>query len=47
MGFSGIRVDAARSIPKSWLGSFEDEMGVPTFGEIFHGDIDYVSEYQD
>lgn len=47
MGFSGIRVDAARSIPKTWLGTFEDEMGVPTFGEIFHGDIDYVSEYQD
>jgi glycosidase len=47
MGFDGIRVDAARSIPKTWLETFEDEMGVPTFGEIFHGDIGYVSEYQD
>lgn len=47
MGFDGIRVDAARSIPKSWLGDFEDAMGVPTFGEVFVGDVDYVSEYQD
>jgi glycosidase len=47
MGFDGIRVDAARSIPKDWLEEFEDEMGVPTFGEIFVGDVDYVSDYQD
>ena len=47
MGFDGIRVDAARSVPKDWLEDFELEMGVPTFGEVFVGDIDYVSEYQD
>jgi len=47
MGFDGIRVDAARSIPKPWLADFEDAMGVPTFGEVFVGDVDYVSEYQD
>lgn len=47
LGFDGIRVDAARSIPKPWLEDFEDEMGVPTFGEVFVGDVDYVSEYQD
>ncbi|PJJ65051.1 alpha-amylase family glycosyl hydrolase [Compostimonas suwonensis] len=47
MGFDGIRVDAARSVPKPWLADFEDAMGVPTFGEVFVGDIDYVSEYQD
>lgn len=46
MGFDGIRVDA-RSVPKSWLQTFETEMGVPTFGEIFVGDIDYVCEYKD
>ena len=46
MGFDGIRVDAARSIPKPWLNYFETEMGVPTFGEVFVGDIDYVAEYQ-
>nr|WP_240978102.1 alpha-amylase family glycosyl hydrolase [Knoellia sp. DB2414S] len=46
MGFDGIRVDAARSVPKPWLQSFEQTMGVPTFGEVFVGDIDYVSEYQ-
>ncbi|GAA2227119.1 alpha-amylase family glycosyl hydrolase [Herbiconiux moechotypicola] len=47
MGFDGIRVDAARSVPKDWLEDFETEMGVPTFGEVFVGDVDYVSEYQD
>ncbi|MEU6415325.1 alpha-amylase family glycosyl hydrolase [Microbispora sp. NPDC046933] len=47
MGFDGIRVDAARSVPKSWLQTFESTMGVPTFGEVFVGDVDYVSEYQD
>lgn len=47
MGFDGIRVDAARSVPKPWLAAFEAAMGVPTFGEVFVGDVDYVSEYQD
>ncbi|MFG6476936.1 alpha-amylase family glycosyl hydrolase [Microbacterium sp. P06] len=47
MGFDGIRVDAARSVPQQWLADFEDAMGVPTFGEIFVGDVDYVSDYQD
>lgn len=47
MGFDGIRVDAARSVPKPWLEDFETAMGVPTFGEIFVGDVGYVSEYQD
>lgn len=46
MGFDGIRVDAARSVPKPWLGEFENQMGVPTFGEVFVGDVDYVSQYQ-
>lgn len=46
MGFDGIRVDAARSIPKSWLSSFQTAMGVPTFGEVFVGDVDYVAPYQ-
>lgn len=46
MGFDGVRVDAARSIPKPWLASFESAMGVPTFGEIFVGDVNYVSDYQ-
>ncbi|MGB9377230.1 MAG: alpha-amylase family glycosyl hydrolase [Mycobacteriales bacterium] len=46
LGFDGVRVDAARSIPKTWLQTFETTMGVPTFGEIFVGDIDYVADYQ-
>lgn len=46
IGFDGVRVDAARSIPQTWLQSFEQTVGVPTFGEIFDGNIDYVSSYQ-
>lgn len=46
VGFDGVRVDAARSIPQSWLQSFEQTIGVPSFGEIFDGNIDYVSSYQ-
>ena len=41
-GADGIRVDAARSIPKDFLEEFEEYVGVPTFGEIFVGDVDYV-----
>ena len=46
VGFDGVRVDAARSIPQTWLQSFEQYIGVPTFGEIFDGNIDYVALYQ-
>lgn len=45
-GADAARVDAARSMPKWFLQSFENAIGVPTFGEIFHGDVDYVSDYQ-
>jgi glycosidase len=45
-GADGARVDAARSIDKQFLAQFEDELGVPTFGEIFVGDVDYVSDFQ-
>jgi glycosidase len=46
VGFDGVRVDAARSVPQSWLKSFEQYIGVPSFGEIFDGNIDYVASYQ-
>ncbi|MBM6978811.1 MAG: hypothetical protein I3J03_03745 [Actinomyces succiniciruminis] len=46
MGFDGVRVDAARSIPKTWLRTFEQETGVPSFGEVFVGDVDYVADYE-
>jgi len=46
VGFDGVRVDAARSIPQTWLQSFQQYVGVPTFGEIFDGNINYVSSYQ-
>lgn len=46
-GADGVRVDAARSIPKDFLKEFEDYLGVPSFGEIFAGDVDYVSDFAD
>lgn len=46
-GADGIRVDAARSIPKDFLKEFEEYVGVPTFGEIFVGDVDYVSAFSE
>lgn len=46
-GADGVRVDAARSIDKEFLAEFEEALGVPSFGEIFVGDVDYVSEFQD
>jgi glycosidase len=45
-GADAARVDAARSIPKTWLQSFQSAIGVQTFGEIFQGDPSYVSDYQ-
>lgn len=46
IGFDGVRVDAARSIPKTWLQTFEQTVGVPTFGEVFVGDVPTVAPYQ-
>ena len=45
-GVDAVRVDAARSVPKDFLQEFENYLGVPTFGEVFYGDVDYVSDYQ-
>lgn len=45
-GVDGVRVDAARSVDKNFLREFEEYLGVPSFGEIFVGDVDYVSDYQ-
>lgn len=47
MGFDGIRIDADSSLPKWFIEDFEDEMGVPTFGEVFNGSVDFVSDFQD
>lgn len=46
IGFDGIRVDAASSLPKPFITEFEDYVGVPTFGEIFNGSVDFVSDFQ-
>ena len=44
-GADGVRVDAARSLPKDFIKEFEDKLGVPSFGEVFVGDVDYVSSF--
>ena len=46
-GADGIRIDAARSLPKDFISEFEAYVGVPSFGEIFVGDVDYVSDFSD
>lgn len=46
VGFDGVRVDAARSIPKPWLQQLQTSTGVPNFGEVFVGDVGYVAPYQ-
>jgi glycosidase len=45
-GADAARVDAARSMPKWYLQDFESDIGVQTFGEVFHGDVAYVADYQ-
>lgn len=44
-GADGVRIDAARSLPKDFIQEFENYLGVPSFGEIFVGDVDYVSDF--
>lgn len=46
LGFDGIRIDANSSLPKWFIEDFEDEMGIPTFGEVFNGSVDFVSDFQ-
>lgn len=41
LGFDGIRVDAARSIPRSWLAGFESAMG-----DLFDQDYKYANPNQ-
>lgn len=45
--FDAIRVDAASSMPKTFLEEFQDTLGVNTFGEVFNGSVDFVSDFQD
>ena len=46
VGFDAIRVDAASSMPKTFLQEFQNSVGVPTFGEVFNGSVDFVSDFQ-
>lgn len=45
-GADAARVDVARGMPKPFLQEFEQALNVPTFGEVFEGSVDYVSDYQ-
>lgn len=44
--FDAIRVDAASSMPKTFLQEFQNTLGVNTFGEVFNGSVDFVSDFQ-
>jgi len=46
IGFDAVRVDAASSQPKWFLQEFQNYLGVPTFGEVFNGDVNFVSDFQ-
>ena len=46
IGFDGIRIDATSSLPKTFISEFENTLGVPTFGEVFNGSVDFVSDFQ-
>ena len=46
VGFDAVRVDAASSIYKNFLSDFEKALGVATFGEVFNGNVDFVSDFQ-
>lgn len=46
VGFDAVRVDADSSMPKTFLQEFETNLGVPTFGEVFNGSVDFVSDFQ-
>ena len=42
----GIRIDTIMEVPKWFWDKFRVSAGVFQIGEAFHGDIDYVSDYQ-
>ena len=46
VGFDAVRVDAASSMQKTFLQEFQSGIGVPTFGEVFNGSVDFVSDFQ-
>jgi len=46
MGFDGIRVDADEELPKWFIRKFESNAMLPSFGEVFNGSVDFVSDYQ-
>lgn len=45
-GADAARVDVAKGLKKSFLQEFEQQLGVPTFGEIFDGSVDKIADYQ-
>lgn len=45
-GFDGIRVDTTPEVPKDFWREYKQAAGVFAIGEVFNGDIGYVSGYQ-
>ena len=42
----GIRIDTIMEVPKWFWDSFRNSARVFQIGEVFHGDINYVADYQ-
>jgi len=42
----GIRLDTARHVPQRYLTQFQEAVKVFVTGEVLHGEVDYVSQYQ-
>ncbi|MDI6884642.1 MAG: alpha-amylase family glycosyl hydrolase [Hadesarchaea archaeon] len=47
IGAAGYRFDAAKHVPLEYLASFQNALGVPTFGEVWEGDAYKLSDYQE
>jgi alpha-amylase len=45
-GFDGLRVDTVPEVPTSFWSQFNSAAGMYCVGEVFNGDISYVSNYQ-
>lgn len=45
-GFDGIRIDSVPEVPKDFWTEYTQSAGVYSVGEIFNGDLRYVSGYQ-
>ncbi|KAJ3436277.1 alpha-amylase 1-related [Anaeramoeba flamelloides] len=45
-GFDGVRLDTVPEVPKWFWADYRSHAGVYTLGEVFNGNVGYVSQYQ-